>query len=257
MRAFKRVNQGVTLVEMLLVLTIAGIILLLSLEQYKTWSLDAEISELNNNVDLLFLAAAGYYHANCNQGGALDPTIATNPQPINITTQLITPGFLSASFPAPNPLVDSTGPGGGYIVQYNEFLIPRYMPVCTDPPACTTSTPEQIGTTVIWQIQVAVLMKNTSSGALSANLNYLQGQCLSTTGSGGTVVPCSATNPTGNYVVFQRLPSYPSSQWNSGSPYWLSDPLLQQFNQMYTTNPMSDLTNQSHTPEYQYFYCSG
>jgi hypothetical protein len=252
----KRRYEGITLLEAVLVLAVGASIILFSFRQYESFREDADVLQLKTNVDQLFQAAAGYYQANCPQGKLLDPTIATNPKAIDITNDLITPGYLEASFPTPNPLVDSTGPGSGYVVQFNEYTMPRTIPVCADPPACDISTPQQIGTIVMWQIQVSVLMKNTSPGQLAEFQNYLEADCLSkNTGPGGTVLPCS-TNPTGNYVVWQRLPSFATSNWNAESTYWPSIPFLNQFKQMYTTNPITDLTGQSHTPEYQYFYCS-
>jgi hypothetical protein len=257
-RASKRQVTGIGLLESLLALAIGMTIFVLSLRQYYSYRETADMQGVQSNVDTLFLAAAGYYQANCPQGKLLDPTIATGPvKAINITNDFINAGYLASSFPTPNPLVDSTGPGGGYVVQFNQYTAPRMKSVCSNPPSCTLSTPAQIGTIVIWKIQVAVLMKNTSAAMLANDQNYLAADCLSTvSGSPATSALCSANTP-GNYLVFERLPSFVTSNPDAQSELWLSSPSLKQYNQMYTTNPVSDLTNQSHTPEYQYYYCSG
>lgn len=258
MRASKRQVMGIGLLEALLALAVGLTIFVLSLRQYYSYRVSADMLGVQSNVDTLFLAAAGYYQANCPKGKLLDPSVATGPvKAINITTDLINAGYLASSFPIANPLVDSTGPGKGYVVQFNQYTSPRMQQVCSNPPTCTLTIPQQIGTIVIWKIQVAVLMKNTSAAQLANDQNYLAADCLSqVSGSPATSALCSA-NQKGNYLVFERLPSFSTSNPNAQSSLWLSSPRLQQYNQMYTTNPITDLTNQSHTPEYQYYYCSG
>lgn len=253
-------EQGVTLLEVLLVIAIALSIIVLSLRQYYGFRVQTDMLRVRTNVDILLQAAAGYYQANCPKGNLLDPTIATGMvKPLNITTDLINSGYLSPTFPQPIPLVDSTGPGGGYIVQFNQYTMPRTQLVCSDPPTCTPAlaTPAQIGTIVIWKIQVAVLMRNISATQLANAKNIIGADCLSNaTGTPPMSSLCSA-HQTGNYLVFERLPSYVTSNPDSQSDLWLTTPITKQFVQMYTTNPITDLTNQSHTPEYQYYYCSG
>jgi len=259
----KRHNEGVTIFETLLALTIGMSILLIGLNLYQSFQKNSAIMQLNTNIDTLFQAAVNYYQANCPKGGKLDPANVTGTvKLLNITTDLITPGYLVSTFPTPNPLVNASGPGSGYIVQFNEYTAPRYQQTCSNPPSCTVTTSTQIGTAVIWKIQVAVLMTTTDATLLQDYENYLIADCLSNnTGTGGSVPLCK-TNPTGNYLVFERLPSAATSSMtaqllNSQSSLWMTNPLLKQFNQQYTTNPMSDVTNQGHTTEYQYFYCSG
>ena len=248
---------GMTMLETLLVMAVGVSLIVLGVRLYTVYKRDTNLLELESNIDTLFSAAVGYYHAQCKRGGLLDPAIATGSvKAINITTDLITPGYLTTPFPRPNALVDSSGPGGGYIVQFNKFLIPRTTLTCSNPPTCSSTTSTQIGTYVIWRIQVSVLMRNTSAGQLANARSFLGGQCLSSaSGSPATVALCT-TNPTGNYVVLDRLPSA-AIHPDAGSPLWLSMPAISQFKQLYTTDPMSSLTSTNHSPEYQYFYCNG
>jgi len=250
---------GMTLIEVLLVLAIAMSILVMSLRQYYSYRLDADMMQLSFNVNTLFEAAAAYYQANCGPGKQLDPNVTTaTRKPLNITTDLINAGYLASNFPIPNPLVDGTAPGSGYVVQFNEYTMPRMQPVCSDPPDCTTSTPIQVGTIIIWKIQVAVATNNMTAVRLANTQAFLQADCVSTVSGSPPMSALCSTNPTtGTYLVFERLPSFVNSDLRARSPDWLSMPLLKQFNQMYTTNPITDLTNQSHTPEYQYYYCNG
>lgn len=252
-------QTGITLTELLLVLAIGGIVLTLSLRQYYLLREDAYVLQVQANVDALFQAAAHYYQANCAKGGQLDPEIATSSvKAIDTFNDLIQPGYLPSNFPAPNPIVYSAGAGYGYIVQFNKYTAPRYQAVCSNPSTCDTEVPLQIGTIVFWKIQVSVLLQPTQPEKWPVYLGYLSGNCLSSgTGPNGTVERCDKVPaPYGDYVAFERLPSYPTSNWGTQSTFWLTNPLLKQFNQMYTTNPITDLTTQSHTPEYQYFYCS-
>jgi hypothetical protein len=232
-------HAGVTLLEALLVLAIGISFVLLGLRQYNSYRLDADIMQLNANIDTLFQAAANYYKANCPKGKALDPTIATgSTKTLNITTDLLTPRFLESTFPIASPLVDSSAPGGGYAVQFNKSTAPRMQQVCANPPTCSSLTSDQIGTVVFWKIQVSVHLLNTSAAQLEVMKKYL-----------------NADSTTATDVVFVRLPAFASSK-SDQSVLWPSMPLVKQFNQMYTTNPITDLTNQDHSTEYQYFYCS-
>lgn len=255
----KQQDSGITLVEVLLVLVVGVTILVSAFKLYDRLRVDSRILELKSNVDTLFLAAANYYQVNCAKGGTLDPTIATGTvKTIDITTDLITPAFLPASFPPSNALVDpAAGPGlKGYVVQFNKYLKPRYQQTCSDPPTCSTLEDTQVGTVVIWQIQIAVKMKNTAAAQLAAYKTYLNADCLATaTGTPGSTPLCS-TSPTGNYLIFQRLPSAVMFNANAQSSFWSINPMAKQFGQMYTSNPITDLTGQDHSTEYQYFYCS-
>lgn len=256
----KRRDDGITLLEVLLVLAIGGVLFVLSIQQYNSLRQDAYVQQLRLNIDILLHAAAGYYQANCPKGGKLDPALVTNPVvTLSIPSDLISGGYLTSNFPTPNPLVNSASSGNvyqGYTVQFKEYTYPRNQQVCSNPPTCTVSTAEQIGTIVAWQIQVTVSMQNTSQTQLATYQNYLAADCLTGGGSGGGSIAFCSDNVAGNYLAFDRLPSYVISNPNAVSTFWPSNPLLKQFNQMYTTNPITDLTGQSDSPEYQYYYCS-
>lgn len=264
----KKQVLGVTLLEIILVLAIGAAILLLSLRQYESFRADSDLQQVQYDINKIFAAMSEFYKVNCYgtynpnvsppnpplQAGALNPMRSSappNPYPINMTTDLITKGYLTQK-PALNPLIDaSTGAGtDGYILQFNEYHSPKYACLTTAPCA----SPVQVGTIVIWKPQVAILLKDSATA--QQYLDLLTGDCLSTA-SGNTVQPCTPGNKgTGNYVVWERLPSLSSSEANS--TLWMMNPLVKQFTSMYNTYPLGTLTGgQLPNNQTQYFLCGG
>jgi len=263
----RRTQQGMTLIEAMLVIAVGAFIIYLSIQQYQQYKHDGDIIQVKANVDTIFQAMTGYYRTNCygqtgsgqtliSGSGSLSPSASpTNPFPINIATLLQKTGYLTTQMPF-SPIVDATGPGlNGYVAQYNQAPSgTRYVCMAgnntTGPfdPNCTSKTP--VGTIVVWKAQVAVLLKDTSQA--NVYLKLLDGDCLSSY-SGGVVTPCSSSGNTGNYVVWERLPSSNSNP-SAISDYWETIPLVHQFTQMYTTNPILSLTNGSATGS-QYYLC--
>lgn len=267
--------SGMTLLEVMLVLAISASLVLISLRVYRSLQANADIAEVQQNVNKLFNAMANYYRANCNgvnyistfdkDCGAscttsqkctskLDPrctgypTLAGAPVVIDIQTDLINTGFLqtvtggSGTNPfGPNVIVSA------YQVQFNQ---PTTQPSRSQ--ALSPSGSATIGTNVQWQVQVAVQLRNSSKA--TAYLYSLGGDCASSAGAGGSVTACtSPAGTTGAYIVWQRLPSFSTMQ--SQSPFWPTMPTIQQFNQMYTTYPMTYLLTNTNAPPTQYFVC--
>lgn len=259
----KRV-QGVTLFEMLLVLAIAMSILYLGIKQYNVLSLDADATKVQANVDTIFAGLTQYYRVNCFGSNPMGyngtaPVIGTlnaakaqtTPFPINITTDLMNAGYMSYKLQnnsLANPTIANT-----YIAQFNPQP-GQIVQTCThssSPPTCDVGAQTQIGTVVSWTAQVAVKMKDANTA--KAYAKSLGANCSSTL-SGGYVNPCSLSTP-GVYVVWEKQPSFASSQAYSNSTYWESMPLVKQFTKMYSVDPITTLTTGNHSPEYQYFYC--
>ena len=67
---------GITIFEVLLVLVIASLFIVMGLKQYQSYKFDANINQLEYNIDQLFGAMAGYYRANCD--GSITPRAAIN-----------------------------------------------------------------------------------------------------------------------------------------------------------------------------------
>lgn len=252
----KKRYTGITLIETLLVLAIGSMILIMGMRQYQVYQLDSQIRQIKYNVDTIFQAMAFFYRANCLgptdaysgvilMPGKLNPSSPSykDPFPINLQTDLVNGGFLSTTLPtivALSPLVDSTGKDtNGYAVQFNRYTQDRF--ICTigvaaaSPNDVSCSNKVKIGTIVLWKAQVAVLMQDPAKAATYRTL--LGGDCLSSY-TGGGVAKCSA-GAAGNYVVFERLPSFSSAALQTG--YGLTNPTIQQFNQMYTTYPINSL----------------
>jgi Tfp pilus assembly protein PilE len=268
-------QQGLGLTELFMVIIVGAGILLLSIRQYQSYRADADIYTIKSNVDMLFQGLSRYYQVNCY--GSTNPTATTNPvtpgklnpastppnqQPIDIITDLVTPGLLTSETLANftrSPIVDdSAGPTNtysGYVLQFNQELPSASRLACTAgtnaigdpfPPQCTATQP--VGTIQSWSAQVAVLLKDTAYA--QQYLGLLGGDCLSSL-AGTIVLPCSANSP-GPYVVWMRQPSYAST--NAVSDYWTTNPTVKQFNQMYTTAPLTTLTDQSLTST-QHYMC--
>ena len=191
MNVFKSKNAGFSLIEIMLVLAIAAALIVLSMRQYQTYKLDADLQEVKYNVDMLAQAASRFYYMNCgsqttttgNIPGKLHPdSVPANPFGLDISTDLQKTGILTAPVPA-NRLVTS------YLVQLNEVTpYNKTTTTCADP-ACTTTTSTVIGTVIDWQIQIGVLFKDPTL-AQNVYAGYLGSSCVSTLKSNGTTVPC-------------------------------------------------------------------
>lgn len=265
----KKQIQGVTLLESLLVLAIISAILFLGVRQYNSFRLYGETATVQSNVDSIFSGLAQYYRSNCygtmaniynSSDSAITPTYTpgtlntaktqTTPYAVNVATDLSNAGYMQYKL-SPSTLVN-TASASAYIAQFNPSP-PQAQQICieadtgTSPYTCTTQ--QQTGTIVSWTAQVSVLMKDTTKASTYGKL--MGADCTSTL-NGTYVNPCSSNTP-GPYVVWQRQPSFASTQANS--TYWPSMPVLKQFTQMYQSEQQSTSASSNHSPEYQYFYC--
>lgn len=243
-------QAGLSLNEMLLVMVIASSIMYMSIRMYFTYKTDIEVQQVQANVDAIFQAMSAYYRANCNRTsnafGQLNPAVfAGTTKNIDIQNDLITPGYLSASSLPLNPVVNSSGSGyKGYVAQFNRVTLNRT--VCTGTvggvPAYDTSNPPcnqtgNAGQVVVWQAQVSVELSPyiVSNNYKTAYLSIMLGDCLSTL-SGSNVKQCTVGS-TGTFVVYERPVSNAINK--TGSTYWVSTPLLQEFKQMYELYPLN------------------
>lgn len=280
MVSFRKQQMGASLIEVILVIVIGAGLLLLSVNQYLSFRRDADALQLQSNVDTLLQALAQFYYANCYgtynpnaipptpplTPGALNPAavpVPKNPFPVTIQTMLVNNGYLTGPFPI-NPLVNSGTPStqfGGYVAQLNEYTQNRLT--CLGGTNATGVTPAtgctggnvQIGVIVIWKPQVAVLIKDPTK--VNSYQGLLNADCTSSL-TGTTVSPCSAKKP-GNYLVWERMPSFPATQGNSNA--WGMRPVINNFTQLYTTYSKVYLTTVKGvtTPknQTQYFLCGG
>lgn len=262
MRHHRLQQRGITLLETMLVSVIASAILIFSYQQYESYKLDSDINQVKYNVDQLFQAASYYYQANCrNQvnsttgvpmagSGTLDPL--NNPvSPTMITpVQLYQAGYLKEMLPWVPRLVydDGTNTMKGYIVQFN-LLTPQQARTINLSGGGTAN----LGNVYVWRIQVAVYVKPNmvTMGKFTVStedqaqkyMSMMGGQCVSTS-NGTSVIPCSSSNTmTGDYVVFERLPSMATPSSNSG--LYPTNAAIKQFNQQYTTYPILYMTGGS------------
>jgi type II secretory pathway pseudopilin PulG len=248
MQSHRRNSLGVSLLEVMLVLAVAGSILIMGFKQYQIFLRDAQVHQLQYNVDVYFQALAQYFRAHCNRG-----PFNTNFPDVYMTVssdELKQEGYLSQAI-TPNPLVNETGEGKGYILQLNQI---QPLPRRTIPMGEQTED-AVIGSQAVWRAQVAVEIKDADNVATYKEL--LGADCAADASSahGQTyVASCSMTPPAKpKYIVWERMPSYASSQYNSVN--WITMPTVKQFTQMYTTMPILELTGNKDSADQQYYFC--
>ena len=236
----RRQHAGFNLVEILLVLVISAGVFFLGMQLYLSMRKDADARQVQANVDAIFQAMSNYYRVNCYGQtkadlsvipGTLNPAYVPSPptlRPINITTELIQPGFLAANALVQTPIVNAIGAPGstkGYVAQFNKKTSTRR--VCTagtgaaNSPTCTQSV--VVGTVIEWQAQVAVQLDTTPATTPGPYLGMLAGDCLSRL-VGTTVTPCTAAS-TGTYVVGTN--SFNASK--KAATYWQTTQTVKRF----------------------------
>lgn len=268
MRYSKRATKGVSLIEAILALVIAGAILIMGFRQYQVYTTDTAAQRVRYNAEEIIRAAALYYYANCERTPSY-PTATLDPvnSPSNPYTALKVSDLVASKYllkaPANNILVDSTATEGGYLIQFNEKT-PRPVRYY-----CTNKGCNPIGYNVIWTIQVSVLMKNPNTA--SRYFKMSGATCQTTSRGANQVVPCSLAaafetscksyrDPTspyynpliannagcpqsggtyGNYLSWERLPSMSSPKGQS--ILWLSNPVVKQFKQANEMPSLSDM----------------
>jgi prepilin-type N-terminal cleavage/methylation domain-containing protein len=259
-------QKGFTILEVMLVLVIAATIVYMSISQYQNYRRDADVIQLEANVNTIFQAMGQYYKVNCDgwwqsnkmQYGALHPE-KKPPSPFQVDIQELKDNGFLADLPAFNPLVDEDSEIGtkGYVAQFNQGQ-PVKRKICTEsqkgapdgPDSADCTRRADTGTIYVWRAQVAVELKNPDLA--EQYLNILRGDCLSSA-QDNVVAPCSDKTG-GTYVVWERLPGHANTGVKSSS--WLTIPTVSQFKQMYTTYPILNLTNKFKEPD-QYYLCGG
>lgn len=254
----KKRQEGIKLIELLLVMAIAAGILFYSFRQYLSYRSDADAYQLRYNVDLIFQAMAQYFRANCGKTGHVLNADYPDGSFAVTMTDLKDGGYLTTKL-AFNPLVTQTTPEQGYVMQFNQKrpLPAREQEFYANPPIVPgTVSKATIGQIILWNAQVSVLLKNASTAKQYQRL--LQANCLSTLGSAGgsaIVYPCTGgPSPNGaRYAVWMRLPSLSSSQ--SNSTYWTTMPVVKEFTQRYTTYPVIMIDDKAMFSDQQFFVC--
>ena len=261
--SFRRIKQqGMTLLEVLLVLAIAASVFAIVFQTYQSMRSSTDAQEVGQQVNTMFQALSGFYKANCSRNisyqyagaptyttaGLLDPSNAPpNPYSVSITAQLVTaPNNYIKQWPLPiNPFIDNTATDHGFVVQFNL--------VANAPNQITDSLNGQIpiGKLYLWQSQVAIKLRNAAEATTDQNL--LQANCTSSL-NGATVFPCNANKP-GGYLVWERMPSL-SQTTMSISPFWVSVPMLTIFNRQYSNDTFLEMNSASWAGT-QYYLCGG
>jgi prepilin-type N-terminal cleavage/methylation domain-containing protein len=275
--------QGMTLLEILLVLAIASSIIVVSIKSIQQFKLKQNLKLIQGQVDTLFQAASLYYQANCRgtydtsgrfTPGILAPTavadIATTPVALSQDMLLTDPNKAGVHYLTQalvnNPAVSA------YTVQLNPVRMPRttytYMnsnmsatdanKTVVDARMANTINVGNAANIIIYQIQVSASLIDPTIVATQALA--LGATCTSTAGNGGTVEPCStAVQATSNtYISWVRLPSF--AMHENASSLWTTIQAHKLANQQYTNDQMYELSKLN-TPQTllnaQYYLCGG
>lgn len=296
-------ENGLTLLEMLLALAIAALILIMGFRLILFWQKQMTFTEVNYNIDTLFKSQQAYYNAQCfgiyvpgnakvadapngenpwsgyqYASGRLTPMQfvgnAPVPNPVNNNSfyypgsvaNLIERHYLAGNpsnpdnFPfAPSPIVKDvtqTYQGykvlHGYSVFFAQILQKRMQQIAG------TSTPVPIGVNAVTYAGVSIWLAAEDQATRQADLQLLGGSCLSSLPASN----CQNPVANGQFLVWVRPANAPSQHHRSDT--WVSNPQVTQFQQLYTTYPITYLTAVTPTTNigsnndlyFQYFLCT-
>jgi hypothetical protein len=257
---------GVTLLEIMLVLSIAALLIIMSVNMTKYWLYQNNVQLLKVTVDQLFDAAASYYKANCGitnivVGPASNGPLVGTSSPYAISpAALVTAGYLKSNWNQPvNSLVNTTDPSGGYLVQYNLVSNSAINASCTAPNCIPSNTTFPSGgastgtykaainnnmSALVWIIQISVLMANTSTSSMIRIGNYLGYSCMTAEVGTTQTTPCPAIGATPAWLAWMRLPAFASP--GSSTPLYLAMPMVKELNLQYTHDQMYELSAQTY-----------
>lgn len=223
-------QDGVTLLEILLVLLIGAVIITMSIQRFQKYRINQEVEQVKINVDLLFQGMGYLYQADCRNKNIFNRN--NNPNVIDLQNHH---QFFS-QWPLPPTSIIDNSTNTGYLAQFNLVLpgLTRNIRECysLNTPSC--SAPEEIPlkhSIQIWRIQIAVkLMDATKAKQYQAALGA---DCISSIRSNLSVYSCEDTHRPviGDYLVWERVPSFASQRTSSGLLPMMF--VLKQFNQQY------------------------
>jgi prepilin-type N-terminal cleavage/methylation domain-containing protein len=266
-------SEGMTLLEMMLVLAIAGSIILAGLRVYQSSETDNNYLILRSNVDFLFQAMQGYYQQECDLYFSADGSVRRrglltfnpnngdaapdlSPVPFDVT---LTNQYISAPWPRYVSVVgrDTTA----YRAQYNPSSGKNkqaYVCASYNSPRCSEAMLIPESNIVLWQAQIVVKMIDPSK--TTYYVGKAGADCAVNSVSSAAPVDCSTGVKMGDsaaYMVWQRMPSFSST--NIRSSHWISNPSRKIFKQQYTHDPMYELynSNPASTEVNRYYYCGG
>jgi len=264
-------QNGVSLLEVMLVLAIAASIILMGMRLIGQFRYQASEQKLAATINQLFQGMNGFYYANCRQvldqnsvaqsSGNLDPLVADasgfkSIYPLSISNLI--PRIASANDWSPyNALVDNTVGEKGYFMQFNRVIESLNDPVmsvsaCTGsdaPPSCnrtdgkvlsSSNVPSSQSHVATWVAQVAVKLSPTLTSTQWTQIkNDLGATCVSNK-VGSSIATCDSSPTAAGYLVWTRTPA--AFNPNISSEYWASMPYVTGFNRQYTNDGMANLS---------------
>lgn len=279
-------QNGVTLIEYMLVMVIMLSILLLCIKQYQIYRQDADISQLQYNLDVIFQAMNKYYGQNC------DPAPPPNQQPsgfcpsdncpcnsprspfiicplnANVTQvpiiiqlqELIDKNYLSINDLSIQEIMEQADSKGvlsvklGYALQYNLKQNPIPTRVYTNP---TTQVSKVIGLFVIWNMQLSIKLTKEASEIANTYQMRLNASCVSDyperCATKPPPAPGTPSPPPAKYLIFERTTL--SSTSSVQSSYWQMNASVKQFKKNYEEMPDWYMA-ETYPDALYYYYCN-
>lgn len=288
--------QGMTLLEVMLVLLIGASITVMGIRVYQSWVLQSNIEQVKSSVDTLLSSVANYYQAVCGQTSSpvLSPT-SINPVVINISTTLmglpggsgsgpvtVSPKYLISSI-IPNPLLDTTAATGslqGYYAQLNPISGAMQTYACwnfgtstygtsvkydtgpynTSNVVCSNKPQPSTPTYAPLPSPAAVIVwKAQVAVKLRSDLNAATYQQLMAADCTSSLSGTGGVAPCKDNTPGQYLvwERLPSlASPDTSSGYWISMPGIKLFKRQYEHDQMLELTGSTGTGS-QYYLCGG
>jgi type IV pilus assembly protein PilA len=145
----KKVQQGFTLIELMIVVAIIGILAAIAIPAYQDYTVRSKVTEMINSAGVCKTSVAEYYQslgklpATVKEAGCSDSPTANTAAPV-VTTgdiQITATGNLSGQL---------TGGGGGNVFMYKAGCTAGAVGGCTGPPILQWyCDPTRAGTTIV------------------------------------------------------------------------------------------------------------
>jgi type II secretory pathway pseudopilin PulG len=258
--AMRNNEKGMTLLETLLVLAITTSVILMAMKMFQSNKTEKDYLILKTNVDLLFQAMKGQYHAECDANFVF--THQTVPYNFPTTTANVTK-YIETTWPQYTSVVAAGASNTVYFAQFNykpggvkNVYTCSYfgsgVPVCSNPASNTIAN----SNVRVHQAQIVVKMRDPTK--TTYYLGITGATCAINSFPTNAVVNCAssavASGQPAAYMVWQRLPSFSSPDVTSA--HWLSNPVVKEFKLQYTHDPMYEMFNPE-DPTITDYMCGG
>jgi len=262
-------QNGVTLLEALLVIVISLSIVLLGVRQYQAYKIQQEYAVLKFNADMLLQAMKQYYQANCGKNGTLYRNSSDELDPAAFDVDDVDK-YISYSWPKINTVQAEGDTSTVYTAYFLPTLASRYQYACfyfpngTDTLDCTDEKliidNEDKKNILLWKSQVAIEVRDPDNATY---YTHMVGADCATNANPSEPIDCETDGvkmgESATYFIWQKLPSFSSGTMSS--PLWQTNYRTKEFNFQYTHDPMYEMYRNAYASdpnyEYEYYLCGG